>query len=308
MSAASSLTPPYRTESIEFLSDGERVAGRLFLPSAEHATGQSMVVLGPVGSVQEQSPLQYATRLAAAGIAALTFDPRGFGASGGEPRQFDSPQRKAADVIAARAALAARPEVDAEQIGALGICMGCNWVAQAVVDEPAFARVAMVAGAYSIRERRVRMGGGEEQFAAQLAAAKAVVDAYEQDGTLSFHTLVANAMADSYFSWPVAYHWYRMWTDVGPLSYKGAWENRLATISDYGHLAFDAAAVCGQVRVPTLIVNSTASATPLEEVERLAELVPGAELVVTGDQLQTQFYDDPVTIDLAVAAMRTWLA
>jgi hypothetical protein len=40
----------------------------------------------PICSVKEQSPLQYATRLAEKDFVTLCFDARGFGESQGQPR------------------------------------------------------------------------------------------------------------------------------------------------------------------------------------------------------------------------------
>ena len=292
----------YRIEPVSFLSQGERVVGRLFLAETDRPTS-TYVVMGPVSSVKEQSPLQYATRLAASGAVALTFDPRCFGESEGEPRQFDDPQRKVADLRAAADFLLARPGVDPTTLTMLGICMGCNWAAQAVADDDRFRRAIFVAGSYSIRSRRLEAAGGEEVFDKQLAIYRDAVERFEHDGTIDFHTLVADRMEDSYFSWAVPFHWYGMWTDPGPLTYKGGWQNRLATISDYGHYAFDVAEAFERITVPTLVFNSTASATPLDTVRSLMGTLPPAEseLVATGNQLQTQFYDDPATIDLVVA-------
>ncbi len=295
----------YRVEDVSFSSQGDRVAGRLFLPDRPAADTRAFVALGPVSSVKEQAPLQYATRLARAGHAALIFDPRGFGASGGLPRQFDDAAGRSADVRAAVDVLATHPEIDAARIGGLGICMGCNWMAQAVADDDRLRHATFVAGAYSIRSRRVALAGGQDAFDRQLAAYRKVLERHAADGTVEYHTLVAAEMADSYFSWAVPYHWYRMWTDPGPLRYKGGWENRLATISDHAHYAFDVCEPFMRIDVPTLVVNSTDSATPLPAVEDLFALLPGPghRLVVTGDEIQVQFYDDPVTIDHVVDAI-----
>jgi len=296
----------YSVEDVSFSSSGDQIAGRLFIPERPAAQAAAFIAIGPVSFVKEQSPVQYATRLARAGHVALIFDPRGFGASEGEPRLYDSPERKTQDVQAAADFLLGRPEVEATRLTGLGICMGCNWMAQAVADDPRFRRAVLVAGAYSIRTRRIEQAGGEEAFAEQLAGARTAVERYEQDGTLDHHTMVAETMEQSYFSWAVPYHWYGMWTDPGPLAtYKGTWANRLATISDHDHYAFDVAQAFARLTVPTLVINSTKSATPLPVVRDLVELLPGpdARLIDTGDQIQVQFYDDPITIDLAVDAI-----
>lgn len=300
----------YKVEPVSFVSHGDRVCGQLFLPDHGTRPAATYITIGPVGSVKEQSPLQYATRLARAGAVALTFDPRGFGASEGEPRQFDDPARKVEDLRAAADFVTTRVDLESSELTVLGICMGCNWAAQAAADDDRFQRSVFVAGAYSIRDRRIESAGSESAYRSQLAEYRVARQRFENDGTLEYHTMVAERMEDSYFSWPVPYHWYRMWTDPGPLTYKGAWENRLATISDAGHYAFDVIEAFRRIAIPALIINSNASATPLDAVQSLIDELPStnSRLVNTGDHIQTQFYDDPVTIDLAVEAILDWHA
>lgn len=297
----------YQSERVAFQSSGDRVAGLLFTPETLAEAAQTFVVLGPVSFVKEQAPVQYATRLARAGHRVLIFDPRGFGESEGQPRQFDNPARKVEDVRAALDYLVSRPEVDPDRLTGLGICMGCNWMAQAVADDARLSRAVLIAGAYSVRSRRIKQAGSEEAFAKQLADYQADLDRFEATGELDRQVLVAPEMADSYFSWAVPFHWYGMWIDPGPLSYKGGWENWLVRISDHDHYAFDVAGPLSRITVPALVLNSTQSATPLDAVEDLFALIPAAnkQLVATGDQIQVQFYDDPITIDLAVEAILT---
>ncbi len=298
----------YRVEDVSFPSGDATLAGRLFLPPEDQQPVGAYAVIGPVSYVKEQSPTQYATRLAANGFAAVVFDPTGFGASTGTPRLFDNPQRKVADLRAAVDYLCQRPEIDPSAVAVLGICMGCNWAAQAAADDDRITHAALVVGAYSIRSRRVEAAGGQAEFDRQVAQYQQVVDAYERDGTLDHHTMVAERMQDSYFSWPVPFYWYRMWTDPGPLTYKGQWANQLATISDLDHYCFDVAQPIARITIPTVIVNSTNSATPHDHVKRLFELLPAdhKHLVLTGEQIQVQFYDDPITIDQAVDALLTF--
>lgn len=59
-----------------------------------------VVISGAIGMVQEQAPLQYATRHAEMGIHAVTFDHRFFGISEGSPRQFEHPEKKSEDIEA----------------------------------------------------------------------------------------------------------------------------------------------------------------------------------------------------------------
>ena len=76
----------------------------LYLPADRPVA--AVVTTGPLTSVKEQATGAYARALSARGFAALAFDHRTFGESGGQPRQFEQPEGKAADVTAAVTALA----------------------------------------------------------------------------------------------------------------------------------------------------------------------------------------------------------
>ncbi len=80
----------------------------------------------------------FAERFAAAGFAALVFDHRGFGDSGGEPDLFD-PGRQLEDWRAAIAFARSLPEVDASKVATFGSSMGGGNALAAAADDPAVA-------------------------------------------------------------------------------------------------------------------------------------------------------------------------
>lgn len=102
------------------------LAAVLHLPDdVDEARPLPAVVLStPGSSVKEQIGANYASRLAARGLAALVFDPGHQGASGGEPRDLEDPYRRGEDISYAIDALQAVPAVDPNRIGVLGICAG----------------------------------------------------------------------------------------------------------------------------------------------------------------------------------------
>ncbi|MBZ6136350.1 alpha/beta hydrolase [Streptomyces olivaceus] len=102
------------------------LAADLHLPDATDAfTALRAVVLStPGSSVKEQIGAEYASRLAARGIAALVFDPAHQGRSGGEPRDLEDPYRRGEDISYAIDALTTLPGIDPHRIGVLGICAG----------------------------------------------------------------------------------------------------------------------------------------------------------------------------------------
>lgn len=84
----------YETEVVTFVSNGTKITGRIFIPTGGTGQKPAVTIIGPVGFVKEQSPLQYGTRLAKLGFIALTWDARYFGESEGEPRLFEDPMSK----------------------------------------------------------------------------------------------------------------------------------------------------------------------------------------------------------------------
>ncbi|MFI8524915.1 alpha/beta hydrolase [Promicromonospora sukumoe] len=102
------------------------LAADLHLPDGVdgEAPVRAVVLSTPGSSVKEQIGANYATRLAARGIAALVFDPAHQGQSGGEPRDFEDPYRRGEDISYAIDTLETLPGIDPGRIGVLGICAG----------------------------------------------------------------------------------------------------------------------------------------------------------------------------------------
>ncbi len=101
------------------------LAADLHLPDdAGREPLRAVVLATPGSSVKEQIGANYASRLAARGIAALVVDPAHQGASGGEPRDLEDPYRRGEDISYAIDALDTTPGIDPNRIGVLGICAG----------------------------------------------------------------------------------------------------------------------------------------------------------------------------------------
>ncbi len=132
--------------AVEFPSGGETIAGVHLRGEgaafADAQGGRPCVVLahGFAGTV-DSGLLPYAERFAAAGLDALAFDYRHFGASGGEPRQVVSIPRQLEDYAAAIAFARGLQGVDPARIALWGTSFsGGHVVAAAVAD----GRVAAV--------------------------------------------------------------------------------------------------------------------------------------------------------------------
>lgn len=121
----------------------------------------AVVMAHGFGAVKEMFLDRFAERFAAAGLAVLVFDHRGFGASTGHPRQEADPVLQARDYRHAITWLCRRPEVDAARIGIWGTSYSGGHVLQvAGVDRRVrcvVAQVPMVSG-HAQTQRRVPPG------------------------------------------------------------------------------------------------------------------------------------------------------
>jgi pimeloyl-ACP methyl ester carboxylesterase len=138
------------TNAVDFYSGGVRCAG-VHLPGAGAAFlgadgRRPCVVLGHgLGGTVDSGLLPYAERFAAAGIDALAFDYRHFGASDGEPRQLLSVPRQLEDYAAAIACARSLDGVDPERIVVWGSSYaGGHVVPVAVADGRVVAAISQV--------------------------------------------------------------------------------------------------------------------------------------------------------------------
>ncbi|WP_227354479.1 alpha/beta hydrolase [Haladaptatus salinisoli] len=117
---------PAEYEPIEFTSEGTRCAGSLYRPDESLTTGDPpVVVMGNGFGLPRQAGLPaVAQRLTEHGLAAMTFDYRSLGESGGEPRNVVIPFRQLVDWRAAVGHARTIDGVDGDHIGVWGFSMG----------------------------------------------------------------------------------------------------------------------------------------------------------------------------------------
>lgn len=120
-----------RLTELEFESGGERCAAWLHLPDGEGPHPGVVLLHSTAGVCQLRCYAERGRAFAAAGVAALQFDCRGFGASGGEPRQLLDVRRQAEDLAAALACARGRPELDADRLALWGASASCAQVLDA---------------------------------------------------------------------------------------------------------------------------------------------------------------------------------
>lgn len=102
---------------------GITLAADFYLPkNSEGKKLPAIAVSGPYGAVKEQASGLYAQTLAERGYATVAFDPSYTGESGGEPRNFSSPEINTEDFSAAVDFLGLQDNIDRNLIGVVGIC------------------------------------------------------------------------------------------------------------------------------------------------------------------------------------------
>ncbi|MDV5170711.1 alpha/beta hydrolase [Photobacterium rosenbergii] len=104
----------------------------------------AIVVSHPGGGVKEQTAGLYARKLAEHGLITIAFDRSYQGESTGEPRQLENPYVSTEDVSAVVDYLAVLPYVDSDKIGAIGICAGAGYSANAAINDRRIKALGMV--------------------------------------------------------------------------------------------------------------------------------------------------------------------
>lgn len=165
---------------VSYFSEGTRISATLYLPDNPRAGERvpGVVLCHGFTAIKELILPDYARRFAAAGIAALAFDYRGFGESEGERGRLiwrDQVQ----DIRNSITFMETVPEVDPERIGLWGTSYGgANVVYTAGIEPRAKCVVAQVG--FGDGGRRTRSASPE-----QTAPMRAIISAERQKRVLT---------------------------------------------------------------------------------------------------------------------------
>lgn len=280
---------------ITFARDEITLVGNLFAPADfdEAKSYGAVIVAGSLTSVKEQMSSIYATKLAEQGLVALAFDYSHYGESEGEPRQYESPDLKLADLNAAVAYLRGLPYVRA--VGMLGICTSGGNVAYLAADNPHVKAVATVAA--WLAEPGVSDGplyGGAAGLAHRRAAGEAAQQRYADTGQNDLVQAYSNVNhAASHFG-PMQYY-----MDQARGGGVPQWLNAFAVQAWSNWLDFNPVAKAAHIQAPTLIVHSDGCALP-EQAHKFYELLPGEKELYWTTGQHFDFYDQPAQVNDAV--------
>ena len=129
---------------VTYKLNGLDIAANIYTPANYDQVKKypAVVVAHPNGGVKEQVAGLYAQRLAESGYIAIAADASYQGASGGEPRHTDKPQYRVDDIRGMADYISHYPGVDADRLGALGICGGGGYTLKAVQSDKRIKAVA----------------------------------------------------------------------------------------------------------------------------------------------------------------------
>lgn len=205
-------------EDVEFRSEGVTCRGWWTTPDASSAAARGLpavVLAHGFAAVKEMALDRYAEAFAAAGLASLVFDYRGFGASDGAPRQDLDPARQIADYRNAITWVRARPEVDRARIGVWGTSYsGAHALMVAALDRRVAAVVAQVP--LIDGHETFRRMSGDETIAALTAALADERDRVHAGGTPQMLAVVAPENGAAALPGDEAYDWFTSYEERVP--------------------------------------------------------------------------------------------
>lgn len=180
-SQAVAQTPPFSEQEVTFRNGSVDLSGTLFLPVAD-ARSPAVVFLHGSGPATRAGARPYAEAFAELGVAALFFDKRGAGASGGS-WTTSSLDDLAGDALSAVEYLKTQNGVDAERIGFWGVSQA-GWVAPLAASRSGDIAFMILISGGGASPRESELFSYEREFevaglsAAEKARATEVLNAY----------------------------------------------------------------------------------------------------------------------------------
>jgi fermentation-respiration switch protein FrsA (DUF1100 family) len=299
---------PSRRADVRFDSGGLALAGHLYRPpGVGEARTPGIVMCGPASSVKEQTLPHYAERFADAGYTVLTFDPRTYGESEGEPRCYYDPGGIIADFGNAVSYMLTRDDVES-QIAVVGVCMGGGYAVSAAARDRRLSAAVSVAGGFDI-------GGtflanmGSDGFAQFIRQINDLATSEYASGETQYVPATAPELSGglAFMPNPEAFSYY----DRTSRSHAPSWENRVAVKSLQAYFAYNAIPDAELVApTPLLIVHGTTDAFLWPEfAARVYEAADGdKQLTWIETHNHIELYDQVPYVTEAAERVIEWLA
>ena len=281
---------------VQFFSEGSLIKGHLYAPDTDSHTAYPAVVLAHgFAGVKEMLLPAYAAYFAQNGIAALTFDYRGFGESEGTRGRL-VPHEQITDIRNAITFLASLGTVDAHRIGLWGTSYGG---ANAIVAAAKDPRVKVLAVQLTFGNgERVIMGNKSDEEKAKLRESidriwtKAVTT--NKQMMLGVSRLLADEQSKAFYNAHVE--------QFDALKIKMPFLTMKETIEHCPK------AVIGNVRVPVIItVAGNDGVNPPVESHRLFELANDPKSLIEIEGATHYEVYEGVHFQTAAGAQLSWL-
>lgn len=208
---------------IEFDAEGVTLRGWFYGAAGRSGAGPTVVMAHGFSAVKEMYLDSFAEVFADAGLNALVFDNRNFGASDGEPRQEIDPWQQVRDYRHAITYAQTRDDVDANRIGVWGSSYsGGHVLVVGAIDRRAkavVAQVPLVSGSANIGELvRADFRAGFRQMFDEDRAAR-----FEGKEPAMVPVVAEDPLAPSALPTPDSWAWF---TETGK-SRAPAWRNEV---------------------------------------------------------------------------------
>ncbi|MEO1549882.1 MAG: dienelactone hydrolase family protein [Pseudomonadota bacterium] len=192
--------------------------------------------------------------------------------------------RKIEDLVAAVDALGAHRQVDADRLGAVGVCLGAGYALHTAARQPALRAAGTVVGYY--RDVPAMRAADPDGFQAKVDQGIAARKRYEDDGEVVM--IPAAALdGDAAMTLQSTYDYY-----ATPRAGVPNYTNAFAVMSREHFLTFDVQNVAPQVDIPVAMVHSENGLSPAWARKFHANLPNARPIHWLDGPNQTAFYDD----------------
>jgi fermentation-respiration switch protein FrsA (DUF1100 family) len=285
------------TSDYLFFDGDVPLAGRIHRASGDLLDRQpAVIVTGSWLTVKEQMADLYARALAERGYTAITFDFTGFGGSGGSPRQAEIPARKITGIVSVANQVSRLSFVRPGGVGYLAVCASAQYALAALAQGAPIASYASVAGWFHDTASVAPFYGGMDGVNLRLDRARSALAEYLGTGQVRTVPAYENGNDRAGMFFELGYY-----ADPGRGAVPG-WVNKMAEMSWLYWLTLDGLAAAPRVSTPVLFVHSDDCVLP-GNVKAVADRLAGPKEVIWANGSQTDFYDQPAQVTLAVNAV-----
>lgn len=302
---------PNRRHKVSFKSGNLKLAGHLYCPpgTSDSDATPAIIMCGPVSSVKEQTLPHYAERFADAGYTVLTFDPRFFGESEGQPRCHYDPNLVIEDYKNAVSYMLTRNDIDTEKIGIVGVCMGGGFAISTAARDKRVKAVVSIAGGYNIGGTFQQMYGIED-FAKYFANINELLMKQYTTGKVQYVPATVNSLSEdvpiALMPTEEAYSYYSRTSETDAPN----WENKVTAASLEPYFLYNAVSHAPLVApTPLMVIHGTKDMSLLPEyAQKVYDAAQGSkELIWLETHNHIELYDQDPYVSEAVSHALRWL-